>query len=104
MSAAQSWKAFFSDWPAELPRRGVVLSSLNETMPFTEFWLKGDVVMLQRKNPDTHGSRFIMMNYEGIDSVRFVDPLSEQVITSAGFAAKMDRRAPQANGRVPVAQ
>ena len=102
MSAAQTWKSFFAEWPAELPRRGVVLSSLNESMPFTNFWLRGEMVMLQRKNPDTMGSRYILISYEGIDSVRFIDPLSDQIIASAGFQACTDRRAEQANGRVPV--
>ena len=94
MSAAQNWKSLFIEWPACLPRRGVVLSTLNETMPFTNFWLRGETLMLERKNPDTSGSRYILMSYEGIDSVRFIDPLSDDVIASAGFSSGVVKQAP----------
>lgn len=93
--SAQTWKSLFSDWPAELPRRGVVLSTLNESMPFCDFWLRGDTILLQRKNPDTSGSRYILLSCEGIDSVRFVDPLGDQTIAAAGFTAGAKERSPQ---------
>ena len=86
MVTSQTWKSFFVEWPADLPRRGVVLSTLNESMPFTNFWLRGEMVLLERKNPDTSGARFILMGFAGIDSVRFIDPLSEQNISAAGFS------------------
>jgi len=97
-STSPSWKSLFSDWPADLPRRGVILSTLNETMPFTNFWLRDEMVMLERKNPDTSGARYILMDYAGIDSVRFIDPLSDQVIASAGFSTgAVDREKPTAS-------
>ncbi len=93
MSTAQNWKSLFIEWPASLPRRGVVLSTLNETMPFTNFWLRGEMLMLERKNPDTAGSRYILMSYGGIDSVRFIDPLSDDAIASAGFSTGVIKQA-----------
>ncbi|MCA9229342.1 MAG: hypothetical protein KDA57_01715 [Planctomycetales bacterium] len=87
MATAATWKSLFADWPAGLPRRGVMLSLLNETIPFNNFWLRGEMVLLERKNPDTAGSRYILTSYDGIDSVRFIDPLSEQTIAAAGFSA-----------------
>jgi len=47
------------------------------------------MLMLERKNPDTSGSRYILMNYGGIDSVRFIDPLSDDVIASAGSSLSL---------------
>jgi len=101
---SQSWKSLFTDWPVDLPRRGVILSTLNEIMPFTNFWLRDEMVMLERKNPDTSGSRYILMNYEGIDSVRFIDPLSDQVIASAGFSTGVVERKQQPASRTQVAR
>jgi len=101
--ASQSWKALFADWPAELPRRGVILSTLNETMPFTNFWLRDEMVMLERKNPDTSGARYILLNYSGIDSVRFIDPLSDQVIALAGFSTGVVEHVKPPVGKAQVA-
>jgi len=80
-----------------------MLSTLNEITPFTNFWLRDEMVMLERKNPDTSGSRYILMNYAGIDSVRFIDPLSEQVIASSGFSTGEVQRAKPPAGRAQVA-
>ena len=104
MSTSQTWKSLFADWPADLPRRGVMLSTLNEIMPFNNFWLRDEMVMLERKNPDTSGARYILMSYAGIDSVRFIDPLSDQVIASAGFSTGVVERAKQPASRAQVAR
>jgi len=104
MSTALSWKSFFADWPAGLPRRGVMLSTLNEITPFTNFWLRDEMVLLERKNPDTSGARYILMNYNGIDSVRFIDPLSDQVISSAGFSTGVVERVKQPGSQTPIAR
>jgi len=69
-----------------------MLSTLNEIMLFTNFWLRDEMVLLERKNPDTSGARYILMSYAGIDSVRFIDPLSDQVIASAGFSTGVVER------------
>jgi len=87
MSSPQTWKSFFADWPTEFPRRGVMLTVLNEIIPYNNFWIQEEMVLLERKNPDTSGSRFIMITYDRIDSIRFIDPINESVIATAGFAA-----------------
>ena len=87
MSATNTWKSFLSEWPAEFPRRGVILSVLNEIIPFNNFWIQDEIVLIERKNPDTSGSRYIMITFDRIDSVRLIDPISESVIATTGFAA-----------------
>ena len=82
-----TWKNFLTNWPADFPRRGVLLSVINETIPFNNFWLQDEIVLLERKNPDTSGSRFIMITFDRIDSVRLIDPISEAAIATAGFGA-----------------
>lgn len=99
--AVLSWKSLFSDWSADLPRRGVILSTLKETTPFTNFWLRDEMVMLERKNPDTSGARYVLMSYSGIDSLRFIDPLSDQVIASAGFSTGVVERERKPASRAP---
>ncbi len=95
MNAAQIWKSFFVDWPADLPRRGVVLSVLNDQTPFKDFWLQGELIMFDRTNPDTAGARYVMLCFDAVNSVKFVNPLSEATIAGAGFTANGEKRTKQ---------
>ncbi len=87
-TTAQQWQTFFQEWPASIPRRGIVTNSLNEPMPFKGFMLKGNMILLERNNPDAMGGRFILMNFASIDSVKLIDPLKESDATAAGFVGK----------------
>jgi hypothetical protein len=83
------WREFFLNWPVSLPRRGVVLSTLNEATPFKSFLTTDSVVLLERTNPDPLGTRFVMLSYDAIHAVKFTDPLKESVFTAAGFSGKL---------------
>jgi hypothetical protein len=83
------WREFFLNWPATIPRRGVVLSTLNEPTPFKSFLTKGDLLLLERTNPDAMGARFILISYDAIHMVKFTDPFKETVFTGAGFVGKL---------------
>jgi hypothetical protein len=91
MSAGQTWKIVFTAWPASIPRRGTVVNSLNESIPFKAFMVKDDCLLLERTNPDQFGARFILTSFEAVHSVKFVDPLKESVFTAAGFAGKLSQ-------------
>jgi hypothetical protein len=81
-----SWKEFFSKWPEKLPKRGLLVSTLNEATPFKSFLLRSDMLLLERTNPDPAGARYILMQYDAIHMVKLIDPLREEVFVSAGFA------------------
>jgi hypothetical protein len=83
---SNSWRELFLKWPTSLPKRGVVVSTLNEATPFKSFMVKGDILLLERTNPDAMGARFIVLGYDAIHMVKFVDPLKEEVFASAGFS------------------
>ena len=83
------WKGFFSEWPADLPRRGVVITQLNEPIAFKAFMLKGDFVLLERTSPDSMGGRFLLVPYAEIAIVKFTDPLKQPVFDAAGFQGKL---------------
>jgi hypothetical protein len=83
------WRELFMNWPASLPRRGIVVSMLNEATPFKSFLTRGEMVMLERTNPDAMGARFILMPYDAIHLVKFTDVFKESVLTGAGFVGKL---------------
>jgi hypothetical protein len=88
MNADKTWREVFYEWPASIPRRGLVISMLNEPMPFKGFLVKGETVLLERTNPDSLGARFILLPFDAINCLKFIDPLKESVFTAAGFAGK----------------
>jgi hypothetical protein len=91
MNAENVWKVTFNTWPAGIPRRGVLVNSLNEAMPFKSFLIKDDMLLLERTNPDPLGSRFILIGFESISSVRFIDPIKESLLNTAGFVGKLSQ-------------
>jgi hypothetical protein len=88
MSSSQTWKNVFTSWPEAIPRRGVLVSSLNETMPFKGFMVKDDMVLLERTNPDPIGVRYILLSFADINTVKFIDPMKESIFTGAGYVGK----------------
>ena len=88
IAPSQSWKDIFTWWPAGIPRRGVLINTLNESTPFKGFMIKDAMLLLERTNPDPLGARFILCAFDTIHSVRFIDPLKESVFTTAGFVGK----------------
>ena len=79
------WQAFFAKWPEKLPKRGVLVSTLNEATPFKSFLVREDMLLLERTNPDPAGARYILMRFDAIHLVKLIDPLKEEVFASAGF-------------------
>ncbi len=95
MPASKLWQAFFTNWPAAIAQRGLIITSLNDSVPFKNFWLKDGLLLLERNNPDALGGRFILLSFEGISTVKFIDPLRESVIEAAGFITADKEPVPQ---------
>jgi hypothetical protein len=89
VGVSTNWREFFEKWPAEIPKRGLLVSTLNETTPFKSFLLKGDMLMLERTNPDPVGSRFILMEFSTIHMLKITEPLRESVLTGAGYVGQL---------------
>lgn len=90
-NAGEIWRELFSNWPAAIPRRGLVVSTLNEPTPFKGFMIKGEALLLERTNPDPIGTRYIVMGFDAIHLVKIIDPLKESVFTAAGFVGQFSK-------------
>jgi hypothetical protein len=88
MNPTPIWREVFENWPAAIPRRGIVVSSLNEITPFKGFLYHENVLLLERTNPDAAGTRFVLISYDAIHAVKFVDMLKESAFTAAGYTGK----------------
>jgi hypothetical protein len=89
MSTETNWRDVFAKWPASLPKRGVLVSTLNESTPFKSFLLRDDTLLLERTNPDPLGGRYVLIGFDAIHMVKLIDPLTEATLTSAGFSGQL---------------
>ncbi|MCH8840192.1 MAG: hypothetical protein IH831_05860 [Planctomycetes bacterium] len=92
MIPSENWKSFFTDWPADLPHNGVLVSTLKEAIPFKNFWLKNDLLLLERTVPDATGGRFLLLGFEVINLIKFINPLTEATILESGFVASSSNK------------
>lgn len=89
MDTNQSWKSIFERWPKDLPRRGIVTTTLDEQYPFKGYMIAGDMVLLERTNVDPLGTRFMFLPYANIAAVKIVDVVKEQTFSSMGYEGKL---------------
>jgi len=79
------WRHFFVNWPKDMERRGVVVTSFSEQILFESFFLQEETVLLNRRAPDSVGARREVIPYGKIEAVKIVDPVQNEVFESAGF-------------------
>ncbi len=85
-TSATYWKEFFREWPAGLARKGVLVTSFGEQIPFSGF-LTGDMFLaIERVTPDTLGARMLVFPYEAINALKITDVVKTETFTKLGFA------------------
>jgi hypothetical protein len=82
---ADTWRACFRGWPAGIPQRGVLVTTFDEQIPFASFMVADDLLFIERKNPDTLGTRSVILPFTAITAVKIVDPLEPRLFRSFGF-------------------
>lgn len=95
----QVWRDFFCNWPADLPQRGVVVTSFNEQVPFVSFLMNEHMLMLERMAPDATGGRRMLLPFDFVVGVKITDPVKNEAFTQAGFLPGGQKAA--AKTRVP---
>ncbi len=89
MATNQIWQDVFQAWPEGIHRRGVVVNTLNEAIPFKGFMVKGDTLLLERTNPDPLGTRFIVLAFHAVVMLKLIDPIKAEVFTKAGYEGEL---------------
>jgi len=83
----QDWRQILVSWPPDLPRRGVVVTSLGEQIPFESFLLGGQFVLLQRPTPDSLGARTVILPLANLAGLKITDVVKPKVFEAFGFSA-----------------
>jgi hypothetical protein len=79
------WGEFLSNWPADVSRHGIVVTTFNEQILFSTFWTSGNFLMLERQTPDSQGARTLILPYEQILALKMVDLIKPKSFKAAGF-------------------
>ncbi len=85
MESAIHWETLLRRWPEEVPRRGILVTSYQESIPFVDFRLSTGIVLLERDKPDTAGARKVMLSFEWIAAIKFTDTVELDEYAILGF-------------------
>ena len=85
--SSTAWKQFFLRWPADMAHTGALVTSWGEQIAFREFMLTDALLLLERRTPDSIGTRQVILPYYRIDAVKITDPVDIVVFAQMGFRA-----------------
>jgi len=92
LDAAEIWRDCFRQWPAELERRGVLVTSFGEQIPFDNFATSDGILLVERRTPDTVGARIVLVAYQEIQAVKIVEVTKMKSFQSMGFTVPAPRK------------
>jgi hypothetical protein len=92
MADASAWKKLFVDWPAEMPRRGILMTAQGEQIPFAAFQTSDTMLLVERQTPDTLGARMVILSYESVAALKIVDVVKPAALRALGFAGPPAKR------------
>lgn len=75
----------FVDWPAAIPRQGTVLTKFGESIPFNDYLLTSELVLLIRPQPDAHGTRRMIVRLADIAAIRIMEAIEPERFMAMGF-------------------
>jgi len=79
------WQELFLAWPKEMPRRGVLVTTFGEQIPFSGFLVSKGFLFVERTTPDSIGGRAAVLPYQSIAGLKFTDPVKPRAVEAFGF-------------------
>ena len=85
MQTSEYWQSLFENWPDVIKRRGVVISTQGEAIPFANFLISAGLLLIDRDGPDAGGARKIIVAYDSIAMVKLPTIGEVSLFQSMGF-------------------
>lgn len=82
---AEAWRALFENWPHSIPKQGLVVTAFAETIPFIDFLISGQLLLLERDVPDVQGTRKVVLAYDQIVALKITAPIELSRFQALGF-------------------
>lgn len=86
VDSTRYWTQLLQTWPKEVSRRGILVTTLNDQIPFKGFMLSDGMFVLERTMPDSLGSRFVLLAFDSIASIKLLDALQDESFKAMGFS------------------
>ncbi len=90
--ASDVWRKCFEQWPDDVQRRGVLVTSFGEQIAFDAFAASSDMLLLDRRTPDTVGARLVLLSYDTIAALKITDVVKMKSFEPLGFVIPPPRR------------
>lgn len=85
MEKSNCWQALFQRWPDSIPKLGIAVTSLNESITFSGFQISDEAVLFERDRPDTMGARSAIVPWGEIVTVKLTSPIESAQFQDMGF-------------------
>lgn len=85
MTSMNSMQQLLAEWPAAIERKGTIITSWGDSVPFVDYMLNGDLLLLIRSQPDAHGTRRLIMNLKDVNGIRIVEAIDPTRFQAMGF-------------------
>ena len=85
------WKKFFLNWPADMPRRGILVTAFGDQIPFSGFLTSEAFLLVERTTPDAVGARSIVFAYDQVLAVKITEVVKPRSLRAIGFADEPPR-------------
>jgi hypothetical protein len=85
MDVAQHWIQVFRNWPSGYPRQGMIVTSFQETIPFSNFMVSDGILLVERDKPDAVGARKAMIAMSTIVAIKLTDTFELSRFKAFGF-------------------
>jgi hypothetical protein len=85
MDAAQAWAELFARWPANVARKGVLITNFGEQILFSGFMASPAMLLVERQTPDTVGARKVIVPYSNVAGIKIVEVVKPAAFHELGF-------------------
>ena len=87
VGASGYWRNLFENWPEIIPKKGQVVTTHGESIPFVNYLLSGGLLLIERDGPDATGMRKVVISYEEISMIKLAHPGEIAQFQPMGFQA-----------------
>jgi hypothetical protein len=92
--ATDVWRDCLRNWPAEVERRGVLVTVFGEQIAFNNFATSDTMLLVERIAPDTVGARTVLVDYQQVAALKLTDVVKMKSFQSLGFVIPTVTRKP----------
>lgn len=85
------WLRLLKAWPPKMPQQGIVVTELNEQIPFSGFMFDDEVMILQRPTPDAMGGRQVLIPYGSISCIKITAVVPTKMFNEFGFTGSLPK-------------